>query len=227
MFILRSQSRRSGFTLIEMVIAVTILTILAGAAIPLTSTIINSTARRATLSEIEGLASAAREYFEDTGALPPTIGDMLVDPGINGWTGPYLGGVTTDRLTGATSFEVDSWSRPYTVTITGDVWNCRSSGGDATAGTDDDIDINLDVTGVRRQVSLDRLATINVAINRYNADWGSTEPLSSDWNLAFNSLVVRGYLPNSTVYQLDGWGDTFSADPPGALPVVRATSPNL
>lgn len=227
MLIQRSRSSRAGFSLIEMVVAVTILTILVGAAIPLTSKIVNSTARRATISELIGLSDAAREYFEDTGALPQSIGDLLVDPSINGWTGPYLGGVTTDRLTGSSSFEVDGWSRPYSVTIAGDVWTCTSSAGDAAAGTADDIDVTLDVTGVRRQVSQDRLAVINVAINRYNADWGSSEPLPADWNLAFSRLVARGYLPNTNVYQLDGWGDTFTADPAGVLPVVRATSANL
>lgn len=222
-----NRSGRAGFTLIEIVIAVSILAILVGAAIPLTSKIVNSTARRATLSELTGLSSAAEEYFTDTGVLPAGVGDLLVDPPVAGWTGPYLGGVTTDRITGATSFEVDGWSRAYNVSVSGDVWTCTSSGGDATFATADDLVVVLDVTGVRRRVSLERLAVINVAITRYNADWGSTDPLPADYASCFTRLVARGYLPNVNTYQLDGWGAGFTADPPATLPVVRATSPNL
>lgn len=223
----RQRSARSGFTLIEIVIAVSILTILVGAAIPLTSKIVNSTARRATLSELTGLSAAVEEYFTDTGVLPARVGDLLVDPGVAGWTGPYVGGVTTDQISGTTSFEVDGWSRAYTVAVNGDQWTCTSSAGDATLGTADDLAVVLDVTGIRRRVSLERLAVINVAITRYNADWGSTEPLPADYASIFSRLVARSYLPNVSTYQLDGWGNAFTADPPATLPVVRATSGNL
>lgn len=223
----RHRSARAGFTLIEIVIAVSILSILVGAAIPLTSKIVNSTSRRATLSELTGLSAAAEEYFTDTGVLPGQVGDLLVDPPVTGWTGPYVGGVTTDRLTGSSSFEVDGWSRAYTVAVAGDLWTCTSSGGDATFGTPDDIAVVLDVTGIRRRVSLERLSVINGAITRYNADWAATEPLPADYATCFARLVARGYLPNVNTYQLDGWGDGFTCDPPVTLPVVRATSPNL
>ena len=221
------RSRQAGFSLIEMIIAITIMTIIAGAALPLASSMINSAATKATKAELEGLAEATTHYFSDTGALPGAIVDMLVDPSVAGWSGPYLGGITTDVISGSTSFEVDGWSRVYSVQVSGDVWTATSAGRDASLGTADDIDVVLNVSYIRRRVTLERLATINSAITRYNSAFAASDPLPVGWSGAFAKLTSRGFLPASSAYQLDGWGDSFVEDPSGATPVVRANSIHL
>ena len=108
-----------GFTLLEMIIVISIMAIVAGAAIPLASAAINSKARRATLSELEGLQSAAAEYFRDTGVLPSSTADMEQNPSVAGWTGPYLAAFSIDRNSGLSQYAVDAWSQPYRFTASG------------------------------------------------------------------------------------------------------------
>ena len=87
---------RAGFTLIEMIVVIAIMSIIVGAAIPVTSKALTYTARKETRSELQGLADASTEYFRDTLAKPAQVADLLVDPSVSGWSGPYLPGVVAD-----------------------------------------------------------------------------------------------------------------------------------
>ncbi|MEZ6005754.1 MAG: prepilin-type N-terminal cleavage/methylation domain-containing protein [Planctomycetota bacterium] len=224
----RAPQRRGGFTLIELVVAVTILAILAGAAIPLSAKVIGYKARKATEEEQVDLTTAAGNYFADTGVLPTSIGDMLTAPtGLTGWTGPYLHGVSTDKLTGLVSWQVDAWSRAYMTTRSGDTWTVTSMGDDATFGTGDDVSRTIDVTWIRREKTVDTLRIVNQAITLYNAAWMASDPLSSNWATAFGQLTSRGFLPADTRLQADGWGTSLEPDPAGASPVVRVRSTHL
>ncbi len=225
---LRRSFSGGGFTLIEMVVAITIISIMVGAAVPVTSKILTYQARKATRQELQTLADAAAEYFRDTLVMPTTIQDLLVDPGVDGWSGPYLPGVVADRLTGKVGYQVDAWSRDYRVVISGSVLSIQSQGEDATWGTSQDLVLDLDVTPLRREETLDRLRIANSAIQRYNAALDVGEPgLPADWSTARATLVTAGYLPNDTRYQTDAWGADFVEDPVGLTPVVRIKSTNL
>ncbi len=220
--------RRGGFTLIELIIAVTVLAILAGAAVPVTAKVLDYKARTATQEEQQGIVAAAADYFADTQQLPSSIADLLVQPvGLTAWTGPYLPGVSTDSLSGLTTFQVDGWSRPYRVTVTGDVWTLESAGADNTFSNLDDITTVLNVTYLRRRESLRRLEIVNQAIQQYNGTWMGTDPLSTDWPTAFQQLVTRGFLPNDASLRVDGWGTDWEEDPAGISPVVQVRSTHL
>lgn len=216
-----------GFTLLELVIAVGILTILVGAAVPVTSKVITHRARKATAEELHVLAQAAGAFFRDVGRLPTEIREMLVDPGTvqaPRWSGPYLPGVVADQLSGLTGYEVDAWSRVYRVQASVSRLVIESRGEDNTWDTDDDISIEVDVTPIRRELTLERLRIVNNAVTLYNQLYQATEPLPANFPLVYQTLVDRGLLPLDDDFLYDGWGNAFVEDPPGQSPVVRLSS---
>ncbi len=223
-----SKSKQQGFSLIELIVVLAIMAIIAGAAVPITGTVITRKAIMATEEEQAHIVTAVGQYFADTEQMPSSIGDLLVAPsGVVGWTGPYFELISTDRISGMMVQQVDGWSRPYSVTIAGDLWTVSSSGPDATAGNADDVSNQVDVTFLRREVTIHRLKILNQAIVQYNGAWLETDPLPALWGTAFDQLVARGYLPNDPLLRVDGWGDAFLENPIGSLPVVQVSSSNM
>ena len=213
--------------MIELVVVMAILSILATAAVPLTTKLINSKSRSATESEIRSLSDAVAEHFRDTGRLPANLDGLLTDPGLAGWTGPYIGISAQDKVAGAPGHNFDAWSRPYNLAIAGDRFTITSQGADAQSGTADDIRLDLDVTFIRRQATLSELSIINQAVSLYNAQYMVSAPLPLNWRTALNRLVARRFLPAGTTYLGDGWNQNYVADPSNRTPVVKITSVNL
>jgi len=220
----RRSLARAGFSLLEMIVAITIMTVLVGATVPVASKAFLYKARNATNAELQELSEASAAFFYDVDRLPLSVAELLVDPPSAGWNGPYLPGVVTDSLTGLSGYQVDAWSRPYSMSISGDVLTIASMGADATPGTSADLTIDLDVTYIRREKTLARLATINLAVVHYNAQYLSTDPLPANYAVAYSKLVSRGFLPASTDYQVDAWGNAYVEIPLGGSPVVEITS---
>lgn len=224
----------AGFTLLEMIIAVTIMAVLAAAAIPVTSTVVAYHMRKATRAELSVLSEACGEYFRDTGRLPATIAD-LIDPlpgnappaRAAGWAGPYLPGETVDPISQLSGYEVDAWSRAYVLRANGDLLALQSAGDDAVPGNEDDLTIELNVTWIRREETLERLRVVNQAIVLYNGQYQLTNPLPADYTAINQKLVSKGFLPSSTDYLTDAWGDAFVEDPRGSVPVVRVQSTHV
>lgn len=220
--------RRAGFTLLEIIVVVAILSILAGVAVPVVQKTIATAARKATRAELDVLANAALEYCRDTNNIPLTISDLERNPNradSAGWAGPYVAGAIAASST-KTGYMVDGWSRDYRV-----VRNTRliltSAGDDGTFGDANDIELTVDFTPVRREKTLDKLATINQAITFYNAAYQATSPLPANYSTALNRLVATGFLPNRAAYLNDAWGRRFTADPAGVAPMVKARSPSI
>lgn len=220
----RSEPSRAAFTLLELVIVVSVLAILAGAAVPMTSRFLLSKARAATRGELDELALAAGRFFEDTWSFPASVDDLVVDPGGTGWCGPYVSTIAAEPWSGATDVTVDAWARPYRLrTTSASVLELRSAGEDGVFRNASDLTVQLDVTPARRQRTLERLATLNAAIARYNVLFPDA-PLPAAHADRVDDLVAAGLLPAATPYLVDGWGDAYVADPPGASPVVAVTS---
>ena len=95
----KPSARRSGFTLIEIVIAVAILAIMAGSIAPFVFREIERAREEATLLELAALREGMLEFYDDTGRFP-TEGEgllaLVTDPTVGGWSGPYVGGEAGD-----------------------------------------------------------------------------------------------------------------------------------
>jgi general secretion pathway protein G len=104
---------RAGFTLIEIVVAVAIVAIMAGAVAPLAYREMTRAREEATLRELAALQQGLLEFYEDTGRFPTEgegLAALLADPGANGWQGPYVGGGQGVPLVEATT---DAWNAVY------------------------------------------------------------------------------------------------------------------
>jgi hypothetical protein len=97
------------------------------------------------------------------------------------------------------------------------------SAGDDTERPEDDLVQEIDLTPVRRQVTLERLAVVNAAITRYLRD-DIKEPPAPSVTALLDRLVSLGYRRNDGRLRVDAWGDDLVADPLGGRPIVRVTS---
>lgn len=102
---------RSGFTLVEILLVVTIIGILAALVIPKIAGRGEEAKEKAAYSDVNGGIKTALGMFEvDTGSYPKSLQDMLQQPGdVKGWKGPYL---DPQNL-------MDPWGRPYVYVIPG------------------------------------------------------------------------------------------------------------
>ncbi len=222
------RGRAQGFTLIELVIVISILAVITGAAVPLASKFFNSKARAATRTELGEISAAVLPYFRDTAKLPTSVDGLLKSSKVAGWAGPYLSVGAIEPWSGATDIQVDAWTRAYRFTAkSASVLEIASAGEDGQFGDAADIAFTVDVTPVRREKTLAQLATVNSAITLYNRDYLPTTPLSTTYKTLLARLVASKYLPSTAPYLVDGWGTAFQANPKGKTPVVAVASPNV
>lgn len=213
-----------GFTLVEILIALAIMAMLAGAAIPVASKALSSSARKATREELVQIGAAAQEYFRDTNRTPKELADLERGSEVVGWDGPYLASTRQDPLATDSAFTTDAWSRAYRVRLVGDLLTITSSGPDASFETNDDVKIQVDFTPIRREETTEELKAINQAIWLYNGLNGAEKPLSPTWKPALAMLVEAGFLPKSDAYDSDAWGNAYVGDPDGKSPLAKVTS---
>jgi general secretion pathway protein G len=125
---------RRAFTLVEMLLVVTIIGILAALVIPRIVGVSERSRVTAAKSDINGgIKSALGAYEVDNGFFPRSLQDLLVAPSnAKNWHGPYL-----DKLPD------DPWGTPYIYYYPGkhtpNSYDLLSAGPDQKEGTDDDI----------------------------------------------------------------------------------------
>lgn len=154
-----AKRRRGGFTLIEIIVAMAILAVLAGAITPLVFRELVSAREEATQIGLDTLESALLDFYEDTGRFPTAaegLAALVVDPGLDGWQGPYVSGDTQDPFeigedgfgnaylydpepvtdpVGAADVIVASGGSDHTVSFgsVGGIWNLGDEGDDLLA----------------------------------------------------------------------------------------------
>ncbi|MBN1164263.1 MAG: type II secretion system protein GspG [Candidatus Krumholzibacteriota bacterium] len=102
-----------GFTLMEIIVAVAIVSLMAGALGPVAYKQINSARTRATAREMEILEAGLLSFYEDTGRFPTEgegLSALVVDPGAPNWQGPY---VAASRRNPVESVRDDAFGREY------------------------------------------------------------------------------------------------------------------
>lgn len=220
---------RNGFTFIELVIVLSIMTILVSITIPLVSKQVARQKIKSQKTDMNLIGESIEVFFNDTLAFPSGMADLLTDSGsFVQWAGPYY-----DTSLGASLFggdaspEDDAWGNQYTFSVlSASSLRVSSPGPDQTANTGDDISVTVDVSFLRRFTTLDELDRINEAILEYNKVYLPGTPLPVNWTAILNTLISEGYLQSEGgAYATDGWGNPYEPVPASATPVVRVRSP--
>jgi len=219
---------RYGFTYIELVIALSIMTILVSVTVPVVSKQVASQKIKTQKTNMNMIGEAIEVFFDDNGAFPSSMADLLTDSGsFSLWAGPYY-----DTSLGASLFggdaspDDDAWGNQYLFSaLSASSLRVSSPGPDQTAATGDDISLTVDVTFLRRRTTLEELEKINAAILAYNDAYLPGTPLPANWTTILSTLISEGYLqPEGGAYATDGWGNAYEPVPAAATPVVRVRS---
>jgi prepilin-type N-terminal cleavage/methylation domain-containing protein len=124
---------QSGYTLIEMAVAIIVIGILAAVGMKSLGTSVDVSRTEETKSEMDRLAYAIAGnpniisggvrsdygYIGDVGALPPNWDALLTNPGgYSTWNGPYIQDSFTDGVTDVW-FKYDAWGSEYTAPAIG------------------------------------------------------------------------------------------------------------
>jgi len=106
---------KSGFTLIEILIALVIVGIMAAIAVPAINTYRERARRRAVVTDLQSLQLAIDAFYDDVGQYPPALRDLVrkpQDPEMAAkWTGPAFKGAKLPR---------DPWGKAYQYKVTPD-----------------------------------------------------------------------------------------------------------
>jgi general secretion pathway protein G len=130
----QKQNRNRAFTLVEILLVVTIIGILAGLVIPkLMRRGEQSRIASANIDVMGGISSALNLYEVDNGVFPKNMQDLIQQPGdARNWRGPYLG-----------KLPIDAWGHPYIYYYPGKrnqkSFDLLSMGPDGQEGTEDDV----------------------------------------------------------------------------------------
>ncbi len=136
----RRRDRRGGFTLVELLVVLVILSLVMGLVGPQVLRFLSSSQSRAAKLQIESFASALDLYYLDNGRYPSTqegLEALVRRPGAAAnWSGPYLQ---------QPDVPVDPWGNPYDYRVPGNraPYTIVSLGADGQrGGADDGADIS-------------------------------------------------------------------------------------
>ena len=190
----RTQTLRCGFTLVEALMTLLLISILATLSIRFMGTTIDEAHFSRTLSDMKNIRDAivgnqdlkdtsghrmSFGFFGDIGAMPATI-DELLDQGaysawttnttsltFNGWNGPYLGSGNPDQ-----DYTLDDWGNAYVYMATDAGASLLSKGADgAIGGTGYDADITVGIPDTMRLADVHGFFLVNgTPFNAFNFD---------------------------------------------------------
>jgi len=123
-----------GFTLVELLIVITILGLLMSLVAPKMFNKVSSTKRKAASAQMQNLETALDTYRLDVGDYPKNLQELRKSA-VRGWDGPYL----------PKNVPLDPWGTPYDYQVPGvdgNPYQLKSLGKDGQiGGSDDNADI--------------------------------------------------------------------------------------
>jgi general secretion pathway protein G len=128
------RASRQGFTLVELLLVLTILGILAAIVVPKFTGRTEQARVTAARTQISTFSTALEAYEIDNGSYPRSLEELVQQPrDAQNWKGPYLQG----------DIPLDPWQRPYVYTCPGkhmpNGFDLYSVGIDGREGTEDDV----------------------------------------------------------------------------------------
>ena len=124
--------QQDGFTLVEMLVVITIIGLIMGLVGPRVLNYLSDSKAKAARIQIEGFAQALDLYFLDNGSYPAThdgLAALLQKPSnVERWNGPYLKGNVIPN---------DPWGKPYAYAFPGThglAYDLASFGADSREG---------------------------------------------------------------------------------------------
>jgi general secretion pathway protein G len=193
-----------GFTLLEVVVVLAIISVFAGIVGTVIGTSVLTTEIEASEDRMERLCRALLAYYADTDEFPTATGDterdlsdLVIDPGVAGWNGPYIASGFEEN-----DFSMDAWKRAFAYTCHPGAIRCAimTRGPDGVPGTSDDMTMAIDATSVYKQKTFrirQELEVIKVAAQAYAASEGTYPGTIGD-------LFTGGYLSDES-YRRDEW----------------------
>jgi general secretion pathway protein G len=135
---------QAGFTLVEMLVVITIIGLIMGLIGPRVLNYLNESKVKAARIQLQSFSSALDLFYLDAGRFPSTSEGLGVlvqrTPGVAAWNGPYLKGGNVPN---------DPWSHPYVYRAPGDrgPYDILSYGSDGQEGG----------SGLAADISIDNL----------------------------------------------------------------------
>lgn len=130
-------SRSAGFSLIELIIVITIMGLLVSLVAPQMFSKVSSTQRKTAAAQMQMFGTALDTYRLDMGQYPDSLDELRASTNPK-WDGPYL----------PKSVPMDPWDNPYTYKIPGEdgaPYALSSLGADGKpGGEEDDADIEYE-----------------------------------------------------------------------------------
>lgn len=229
---LRISSLAAGFSLIEIVIVIAVLSVLAGMMVPMSVHLVDQKNVETTQKEMAEIKDGLLHYYEDVSpnAFPAGLADLITAPsGVTGWNGPYFSG-------SASEVQTDGWGSNYTYQKSGNYAIVISGGNDKSVDTDsyndfppsdspaDNSDLVINVNGnlIVDKLNEDKIDETREILKLVGGDIYNTNPttapasytpsLADAWgnNIQYNRL--SNYSVKIYSYGLDGVDDFGNND---------------
>jgi general secretion pathway protein G len=142
----RQNTGEAGFTLVEMLVVITIIGLIMGLIGPRVLNYLNESKVKTARIQLQSFSSALDLFYLDAGRYPTTAEGLAAlvqrTPGVGAWNGPYLKGGSVPN---------DPWNHPYVYRAPGDrgPFDIISYGSDGQEGG----------TGLAADISMENLTS--------------------------------------------------------------------